>query len=80
MPSYVDHRPDVSGIYRFLKAMERKELVAGSWDLSETGPAKKCYQITPAGRRCLQEWIKTLENYRQQITRLWRAARNTSQR
>ena len=80
MPSFAGQKPDVSGIYRFLKSMEKKELVVGSWDLSESGPAKKCYEITPAGRRCLQEWIKTLEDHRKQITDLLRAARKILQR
>ena len=80
MPSFAGQKPDVSGIYRFLKSMEQRKLVVGSWDLSESGPAKKCYEITPAGRRCLQEWIKTLEDHRKQITDLLRAARKTLQR
>ena len=80
MASFGGQKPDVSGIYRFLKSMERKELVVGTWDLSESGPAKKCYQITPAGRQCLQEWIKTLEDYRKRITDLLRAARRSSPR
>jgi len=69
------HKPDVSGIYRFLKAMEGRGLVASSWDLSESGPARKSYQITKAGELCLAQWIKTLEDYRQGITELLKAAR-----
>jgi len=80
MPSFAGQKPDVSGVYRFLKSMERKELVVGRWDLSESGPAKKCYQITPAGRRCLRAWVKTLEDYRKSITDLLRAARRTTRR
>ena len=80
MPSFAGQKPDVSGIYRSLKSMERKELVIGSWDLSESGPAKKCYEITPAGRQCLREWITTLEGYRKGISDLLRAARKTTQR
>lgn len=77
MPSFAGQRPDVSGVYRFLKAMERKELVVGSWDLSTSGPAKKPYRITPAGRRCLRRWVATLEDFRKRITDLLRAARKT---
>ena len=75
MPSFSGQKPDVSGVYRFLKSMERKELVVGTWDLSEGGPARKCYQITPNGEQCLREWIKTLEEHREAITLLLKAAR-----
>jgi len=75
MPSFAGHRPDISGIYRFLKAMQRKGLVDSAWDLSESGPAKRMYRITPAGRRCLRRWVKTLEEYREGIAVLLDAAR-----
>ncbi|MHB8900358.1 MAG: PadR family transcriptional regulator [Thermoguttaceae bacterium] len=67
----------MSGVYRFLKAMEGKGLVAGAWDLSERGPARKRYSITPEGRRCLVAWIKTLEDYRKRVSDLLRLARKT---
>lgn len=75
MPSFADHAPDVSGIYRFLKAMERKGLVESRWDFSTSGPARRSYRITPAGRQCLTKWIETLEAYRKDIASLLRAAR-----
>jgi DNA-binding PadR family transcriptional regulator len=77
MPGFAGQKPDVSGVYRFLKTMEQKKLVTGTWDFSESGPARKCYEITPAGQRCLREWVKTLEEYRRGITELLRAARRT---
>ncbi len=74
LPGFAGHKPDVSGIYRFLKSMEHKGLVVAAWDLSESGPAKKCYQLTPQGEQCLLQWVKTLQDYRQGITELLRAA------
>lgn len=75
IPGFAGHKPDVSGVYRFLKSMERKGLLTGSWNVSESGPARKCYQITSGGRQCLAEWTKTLEEYRRSIAALLRAAR-----
>lgn len=75
MPLLGGHKPDGSGVYRFLKTMERKGLVTSSWDTSQTGPAKRAYQITPTGERCLRTWIKTLEDYRDGVNDLLRAAR-----
>ena len=78
MPGFSGQKPDASGVYRFLKAMERKGLVCSAWNISENGPAKKSYQITSAGRQCLRRWIRTLENYRRGITGLLGAARKAN--
>jgi PadR family transcriptional regulator, regulatory protein PadR len=75
LPSFAGAKPDVSGIYRFLKAMERRGLVSSSWDTSESGPAKKTYQITVTGHRCLCRWVQTLEQYRDALTSLLSTAR-----
>ena len=75
LPGFAGAKPDISGVYRFLKTMELKGLVVSTWDLSKTGPARKAYQITPAGERCLKHWIKTLEGYREGIAVLLRTAR-----
>lgn len=70
--------PDASGVYRYLKTMETKGLVASTWILSETGPAKRSYQLTADGERCLRKWISTLETYRDGITALLKAARKAA--
>ena len=74
-----EEQPDVSGIYRFLKAMEQKGLVVSSWDLSESGPAKKSYALTQDGTRCLVRWTETLELYRKRVSTLLKAARTAAQ-
>lgn len=75
MPMFADAKPDGSGVYRSLKAMESKGLVTASWDTSQSGPARKIHEITEAGRECLREWVKTLENYRTGVNALVKAAR-----
>ncbi len=49
-------KPDLSGIYRFLKAMEVRRLVVSSWDKPEKGHARRCFQITAEGKACLARW------------------------
>lgn len=66
----------MSGIYRFLKVMEERGLVASSWDLEQRGPARRRYEITPDGKRCLALWVETLQRYRDRVNDLLRAARN----
>jgi len=75
MPGFAGHKPDASGVYRLLKAMESRELVIFTWDTSQTGPAKRIYQITAKGKECLHSWAHTLENYREKITALLRVTR-----
>ncbi len=78
MPMLGGQKPDGSGIYRFLKTMESKGLVVSAWDTSQPGPARRTYQITPAGECCLRTWIGTLEAYRDGINFLLRAARKAT--
>jgi PadR family transcriptional regulator, regulatory protein PadR len=54
--------------------------VLSTWNLSESGPAKKTYQITPAGQRCLRRWVKTLEHYREAITALLSTVRRAAKK
>jgi len=72
------HEPDASGVYRCLKTMESKGLVASSWILSDSGPAKRAYELTAAGQDCLRRWVATLETYRDGITGLLKAARKAT--
>jgi len=37
-------------VYRTLRAMEGEGLVASAWDPSPTGPARRTYTVTPAGK------------------------------
>lgn len=62
-PFFNGDKPDATGVYRCLKSMEKRGLVVSSWDTSQTGPAKRFYQLTEAGRECLYRWIETLEEY-----------------
>ncbi|MCR4413215.1 MAG: helix-turn-helix transcriptional regulator [Thermoguttaceae bacterium] len=74
MPTFGDHPPDVSGVYRFLRSMEGKGLVVSTWETSESGPAKRAYQITPAGNECLRRWVETLRQYREAVAAVLKAA------
>jgi len=77
-PVMAGSRPDPTGVYRVLRSMERRGLVVGVWDLSDTGPARRRYRLTPAGRRCLGRWVATLAEYHRAIRGLLAAARKAS--
>lgn len=73
-PMYGGSAPDPTGIYRILKQMENNGMVKSEWDLSESGPAKRCYTLTDEGRACLRRWIDSLACYRASIEELRVAA------
>ena len=60
-------KADSTGIYRTLKILEDKGLVKSEWDINGAGAAKKIYKISVAGKDCLANWIKTLEEYKKTI-------------
>lgn len=68
-------RADNTGIYRTLKTMEDKGLVDSELVFEATGPAKKVYRITEDGLHCLENWIDTLENYKNTIDEIVAEAR-----
>lgn len=78
IPGFLHDKPDVSGIYRFLKAMETKRLVVSSWDTPGRGHAKRLYEITANGRACLVRWVGTLEQHLTAITALLGTARTAA--
>lgn len=72
------HKPDVTGVYRSLRAMEKRGLVVSTWDLSDSGPARRSYTLTETGKECLARWVETLGKHRQAIGRLLVVARRAS--
>lgn len=73
-----DQSPDVTGVYRLLKNMERRGLVTAQWDLSASGPAKRRYTLTQEGRECLGRWTHTLGTYQEAVADLLQVAQRSS--
>jgi DNA-binding PadR family transcriptional regulator len=70
--------PDPTGVYRTLKAIERRGLVNSAWNTPEAGPASRRFALTAAGRRCIARWVATLEEYAGGIGQLAIALRRAS--
>jgi DNA-binding PadR family transcriptional regulator len=68
-------KPDVSGIYRFLKKMEASGYVVSTWQAGDAGHGRRLYEITPSGRACLMRWTSTLESYLKAINNLLNEAK-----
>ena len=54
-------RPELGGLFRVLRALEEDGLVTSEWDAAAPGPAKRRYELTPAGRGLLRAWAKALK-------------------
>lgn len=70
MRMFAGREPDHPGIYRALKEMADEGFVTSSWETGDTGPARRVFALTPAGRECLETWLATLCDYRDAINEL----------
>jgi DNA-binding PadR family transcriptional regulator len=71
-------RPDATGVYRALGAMQVDGFVASRWVTSQPGPARHLYRLTPAGRSCLARWVRTLTQHQVALAELLKVARSAS--
>ncbi|UWG98719.1 helix-turn-helix transcriptional regulator [Dehalobacter sp. DCM] len=67
---FCNNHVDSTGIYRALKTLEEHNILGFEWDTTGTGPAKKTYWLTEAGKKCLANWIKTLKEYQKNICQI----------
>ena len=64
------HKPDATGVYRALRAMQKRGIARSAWDAPEAGPAKRLFALTADGRRCMALWVATLDEYRDGIAEI----------
>lgn len=57
-------------IYRALRAMEANGWVVSRWALGESGPPRRLYELTPAGREALALWREELRHTHDVLHRL----------
>jgi PadR family transcriptional regulator, regulatory protein PadR len=69
-PMFRGQKPDAAGVYRCLSGMAARGLVKGAWQLPKRGPAQRAYTLTAEGSRCLGRWVKTLAEYRRDVSLL----------
>ena len=53
-------RMDAGGMYRSLRAMDEEGLVRSTWEPSTSGPARRNYELTEAGRGALREYAAAI--------------------
>ena len=70
-----DAEIDKAALYRTLRQLEANKMVKSAWEEGESGPARRCYQLTKEGERHLQEWTLILEKLSKSMARFVRDAR-----
>ena len=55
--------PDRGSVYRTLRQLEKDGLVNSDWDTSNSGPARRVYSLSEAGRAYLDAWATSLRSY-----------------
>ena len=57
-------------VYKVLRSLEDQGSILSTWLTQESGPARRYYEITPAGRKVLQRRIGQLRRAQERIDRL----------
>jgi PadR family transcriptional regulator len=57
-------RLDASTLYRTLRQMEKDGMLSSVWEPGPSGPARRVYSLTDAGKSWLDAWGSTLQAYR----------------
>ena len=58
------------GLYRYLRSMEKEELVSSWWEPSQAGPARRTYVLTDSGREALRASVDALRDVRRLLVGL----------
>jgi PadR family transcriptional regulator PadR len=63
-----EERVDMGNLYRVLRALEEEGIVTSEWRADLPGPSKRTYELTPTGRRLLDEWAGALDRAQDRIS------------
>ena len=58
---------DAGGMYRILNRLEDEGFVTSAWETGGSGPARKEYQVSPAGVKLLHSWAQAIAHNRQYV-------------
>lgn len=62
---------DAGAVYRLLRELEAGGFIESEWDIAETGPARRYYQLTDAGRAELRLDAERLRRQARRIERFF---------
>lgn len=65
----LENLADPGLLYRTLRQFEEEGWVTSTWETPTRGPARRVYQLTPAGREYLDWWSADIRKTRDQLDR-----------
>lgn len=73
---------DIGNLYRVLRGLELEGLVKSEWVPQATGPPRRTYDLSPAGTKVLETWVRAMEQTQSTLstflTRYHAASRRTT--
>lgn len=63
-------------LYRTLRQLEANGNVVSEWELTDSGPARRIYRLTPQGEKHLEEWAAVLEHVSRSMARFVRTVKS----
>jgi len=75
--SLTDSPIDAAVVYRTLHLLEQAGCVTSTWQPGTGAPQRRMYEITPEGRRHLQDWVTVLERHAKALQDFVAANRKT---
>ena len=57
-------------VYKLLRSLEEGGVIASQWSTAASGPARRYYELTEAGRDLLRRRVRHLGRYKERIDRL----------
>lgn len=58
---------DPGNLYRTLRSLEKNNYVRSSWEIGDTGPSRRIYEITEQGVEYLNGWVERIRRTRSRL-------------
>jgi len=58
---------DAATVYRNLRRMDKDGLIKSHWEVGESGPGRRLYELTPQGEASLKVWAQYIAQQKVQL-------------
>ncbi|MCO1603547.1 PadR family transcriptional regulator [Desulfosporosinus nitroreducens] len=58
---------DTATVYRNLRRMDKDGLINSHWEVGESGPGRRLYQLTPQGEESLKIWVQYISQQKAKL-------------
>ena len=64
---YQSGEADAATVYRNLRRMDKDGLIKSHWEMGESGPGRRLYELTPLGEESLKVWAQYLAQQKSKL-------------